>query len=234
MYKRASLSDVQWLQLCMNLIVVARVSTENYCNHILLPYSYSLYEPKSHALMEYNGGLEKAILRDSELLSEVNDAFCKSHPLLAQKVVTRSACAAVSKIGADTLVSKALSVRRAKAGSLLNTIQEVNAFKLEENDILVRHGYHTAGSLPPWPLDAVLPPPPPPPIVRHQQQQQSCPHHQQQQSCPHPHHHQQRAAPTASSSRATREEAVSQGSPNYHYHPKACDGMLYCTSIKKL
>ena len=43
---------------------------------------------KSHALMEYNGGLEKAILRDSELLSEV---FCKSHPLLAQKVVTRSA-----------------------------------------------------------------------------------------------------------------------------------------------
>ena len=107
--------------------------------------------------MEYNGGLEKAILRDSELLSEVNDAFCKSH-LLAQKVVTRSACAAVSKIGADTLVSKALSVRRAKAGSLLNTIQEVNALKLEENDILVRHGYHTAGSLPPWPLDAVLPP----------------------------------------------------------------------------
>ena len=57
--------------------------------------------------MEYNGGLEKAILRDSELLSEVNDAFCKSHPLLAQKVVTRSARAAVSKIGAEALVSKA-------------------------------------------------------------------------------------------------------------------------------
>ena len=54
--------------------------------------------------MEYNGGLEKAILRDSELLSEVDDAFCKSHPLLAQKVVTRSARAAVSKIGADALV----------------------------------------------------------------------------------------------------------------------------------
>ena len=44
--------------------------------------------------------------------------FVKSHPLLAQKVVTRSACAAVSKIGADSLVSKALSVGRAKAGSL--------------------------------------------------------------------------------------------------------------------
>ena len=98
--------------------------------------------------MEYNGGLEKAILRDSELLSEVNDAFCKSHPLLAQKVVTRSARAAVSKIGADALVSKALSVRRAKAGSLLKTIREVNALKLEENDILVGHGYHTAGSEP--------------------------------------------------------------------------------------
>ena len=88
---------------------------ENNCNHILLPYSYSLYEPKSHALMEYNGGLEKAILRDSELLSEVNDAFCKSHPLLAQKVVTRSARAAVSKIGAEALVSKALSIRRVKS-----------------------------------------------------------------------------------------------------------------------
>eukprot|EP00731_Ephydatia_muelleri_P039036 Em1063g1a len=64
--------------------------------------SYSLYEPKSHALMEYNGGLEKAILRDSELLSEVNDAFCKSHPLLAQKVVTRSARAAPPLL--DTLL----------------------------------------------------------------------------------------------------------------------------------
>ena len=34
--------------------------------------------------------------------------------------------------------------------------------------------------------------------------------------------------------RAAREEAVSQGSPNYHYHTKVCHGMLYCTSIKKL
>ena len=80
--------------------------------------------------MEYNGGLEKAIRRDSELLSEVNDAFCKSHPLLAQKVVTRSARAAVSKICADALVSKALSVRRAKAGSLLKTIREVSTLKM--------------------------------------------------------------------------------------------------------
>ena len=65
--------------------------------------------------------------------------------MLAQKVVTRSACAAVSKIGADALVSKA---RRAKAGSLLKTIREVSALKLEENDIFVGHGYHTAGSEP--------------------------------------------------------------------------------------
>ncbi|KAL5502889.1 hypothetical protein EMCRGX_G009739 [Ephydatia muelleri] len=69
-------------------------------------------------------------------------------PPKAQKVVTRSARAAVSKIGADALVSKALSVRRAKAGSLLKTIREVNALRLEENDILVGHGYHTAGSEP--------------------------------------------------------------------------------------
>ncbi len=77
----------------------------------LLPYSYSLFEPNSRTLAEYGVSLEKAILRDSELLSEVNNAFCKSHPLLAQKVVTRSARAAVCKISADALLAKALSVR---------------------------------------------------------------------------------------------------------------------------
>ena len=35
-----------------------------------------------------------------------------------------------------------------KAGSLLKTIREVNALKLEESYILVGHGYHTAGSEP--------------------------------------------------------------------------------------
>eukprot|EP00731_Ephydatia_muelleri_P033310 Em0027g58a len=113
----------------------------------------------------------------------------------------RSARAAVSKIGADALVSKALSVRRAKAGSLLKTIREVNALKLEENDILV------AGSLPPRPLDAVLPPYRPPPAVAaelppaaaaelpHRQQKQqehrylNQPYyrHQYWHQCPHPH-----------------------------------------------
>ena len=109
----------------------------NDCNHLLLSCSYSLYEPNSRALTEYNGGLEKSILRNSERLSEANDAFCKTHPGLAQKVVTTSAHAAVSKISADALLAKALSARRANAGSLLKAIREVNAIKLEENVILV-------------------------------------------------------------------------------------------------
>eukprot|EP00731_Ephydatia_muelleri_P010126 Em0005g712a len=58
--------------------------------------SYSLFEPNSRTLAEYGVSLEKAILKDSELLSDVNNAFCNSHPLLAQKVVTRSARAAVT------------------------------------------------------------------------------------------------------------------------------------------
>ena len=114
----------------------------------LLPYSYSLFEPNSRTLAEYGVSLEKAILRDSELLSEVNNAFCNSHPLLAQKVVTRSARAAVSKISADALLVKALSVRRSQAGSLLKTIRKVNAKKLQESDILVGHRFHTAGAEP--------------------------------------------------------------------------------------
>eukprot|EP00731_Ephydatia_muelleri_P011234 Em0006g128a len=50
--------------------------------------SYSLYEPKSHALMEYNGGLEKAILRDSELLREVNDAFSTAARYIAAPLLS--------------------------------------------------------------------------------------------------------------------------------------------------
>ena len=73
--------------------------------------------------------------------------------MLAQKVVTRSARAAVSKIGADALVSKALSVRRAKAGSLLKTIREVSALKLEENDILVGNSYTYTKQLGAIPVD---------------------------------------------------------------------------------
>ena len=72
--------------------------------------------------------------------------FVRPMPWLAQKVITRSAHAAVSKISADALLAKALSARRANAGSLLKAIREVNAIKLEENDILVGNRYHTAGS----------------------------------------------------------------------------------------
>eukprot|EP00731_Ephydatia_muelleri_P010428 Em0005g1014a len=100
--------------------------------------SYSLYEPKSHALMEYNGGLEKAILRDT------------------QKVVTRSACAAVSKIGADALVSKALSMQCCPP---------------------YRPPPAVAAALPPSPPPAAAELPPPPAA-------ESCPHRQQQQSYP--------------------------------------------------
>eukprot|EP00731_Ephydatia_muelleri_P024252 Em0016g523a len=110
--------------------------------------NYSLFEPNSRTLAEYGVRLEKAILRDSELLSEVNNAFCNSHPLLAQKVVTRSAHAAVSKISADALLAKALSVRRSQARSLLKAIRKVNAKKLQESDILVGHRFHTAGAEP--------------------------------------------------------------------------------------
>ena len=46
--------------------------------------------------------LKKLFLGIVSFLSEINDAFCKSYPL----VVTRSARAAVSKIGAEALVSK--------------------------------------------------------------------------------------------------------------------------------
>ena len=75
----------------------------------------------------------------------ISDAFCKIHPRLAQKFVTRSAHAAVSKISADALLAKALS---AQTGSLLKAIREVNAIKLGESDLLVGHRYYTAGSEP--------------------------------------------------------------------------------------
>ena len=73
--------------------------------------------------MEYKGGLEKAILSNRTLLDEL----CKTHPWLAQKVTTRSAHAAVSKVSADALLAKALNIRRAKAGGLLKDVRAINA-----------------------------------------------------------------------------------------------------------
>eukprot|EP00731_Ephydatia_muelleri_P023512 Em0015g1095a len=81
--------------------------------------SYSLFEPNSRTLAEYGVSLEKAILRDT-----------------------------VSKISADALLAKAISVRRSQEGSLLKTIPKVNAKKLQESDILVGHRFHTAGAEP--------------------------------------------------------------------------------------
>ena len=79
--------------------------------------SYSLYKPKDIVLSEYKSGFEKAILKNSTLLVQLNDAFCKTHPWLAQKVCTRSAHAAVSKVCADAVLKKVLNVRRKKQGN---------------------------------------------------------------------------------------------------------------------
>ena len=68
--------------------------------------------------------------------------------IASSKGCYRSARAAVSKISADALLAKALSVRRSQAGSLLKAIRMVNAKKLQESDILVGHRFHTAGAEP--------------------------------------------------------------------------------------
>eukprot|EP00731_Ephydatia_muelleri_P013084 Em0007g394a len=75
--------------------------------------SYSLYEPKSHALMEYNGGLEKA-LRDSELLSEVNDAFSTAARYSAAPLLS---AASSSSSAAPTATSSSSSSRAAPTTS---------------------------------------------------------------------------------------------------------------------
>ena len=110
--------------------------------------SYSLYEPKDIVLSEYKSGLEKAILKNSTLLVQLNDAFCKTHPWLAQKVCTRSAHAAVSKVCADAVLKKVLNVRRKKAGEFLKDVRAINAIKLEDSHLLEGVRYHTAGSEP--------------------------------------------------------------------------------------
>ena len=97
--------------------------------------SYSLYEPNHTVLREYKGGLEKAILRNSILLDELNDAFCK--------VCTRSAHAAVSEVCAGAVLNKALSMRRKKAGEFLHDVCAINAIKVADSDILAGVWYHT-------------------------------------------------------------------------------------------
>ena len=118
------------------------------CFYRLNHFSYSLYEPNDCVLMEYMGGLEKAVLSNRTLLDELNDAFCQTHPWLAQKVTTRSAHAAVSKVSADALLAKALNIRRTKAGGLLKDVRAISAIKLTENDILAGVRHHSAASEP--------------------------------------------------------------------------------------
>ena len=118
------------------------------CTHFLFHCSYSLHKPKDIVLSEYKGALEKAILKNSTLLVQLNDAFCKMHPWLAQKVCTRSAHAAVSKVSADAVLKKALNVRRKKAGEFLKDVRAINAIKLEDSHLLEGVRYHTAGSEP--------------------------------------------------------------------------------------
>ena len=94
--------------------------------------------------MEYKGGLEKAILSNWTLLDELNDTFCQTHPWLAQKVTIRSAHAAVSKVSADTLLAKALNIRRTNAGGIVKDVRAISAIKLTENDILAEVRHHNA------------------------------------------------------------------------------------------
>ncbi|KAL5491477.1 hypothetical protein EMCRGX_G016772 [Ephydatia muelleri] len=89
--------------------------------------SYSLYEPKDIVLSEYKSGLEKAILKNSTLLVQLNDAFCKTSTKVLKKV---------------------LNVRRKKAGEFLKDVRAINAIKLEDSHLLEGVRYHTAGSEP--------------------------------------------------------------------------------------
>ena len=82
------------------------------------------------------------------MLDELNDAFCKTHPWLAQKVCTRSAHAAVSEVSAGALLNKALNMRRKIAGEFLHDVRAINAIKLADSDILDGARYHTANSEP--------------------------------------------------------------------------------------
>ena len=79
------------------------------------------------------------------MLDELNDAFCKTHPWLAQKVCTRSAHAAVSEVSAGALLKKALNMHRKIAGEFLHDVC-ANAIKLADTDILAGVRYHIASS----------------------------------------------------------------------------------------
>ena len=60
-------------------------------------------------------------------LNEFNDAYCKTHPWLAQKVFTTSAHATVSEVSAGALLSKALSMRGEMPSECLHDVHVTNA-----------------------------------------------------------------------------------------------------------
>ena len=68
-------------------------------------YRYSLYEPNDNLQLVYKGGLEKAIHINNTLVDQLNDAFSKTHPWLAQKALTRAGRVAVSKISGNALLT---------------------------------------------------------------------------------------------------------------------------------
>ena len=55
------------------------------------------------------------------MVDQLNDAFNKTHPWLAQKALTRVGRLAVSKVSGNALLTKTLQLRRQHAGSLLKT-----------------------------------------------------------------------------------------------------------------
>ena len=61
-------------------------------------------------------------LKNSTLLVQLNDAFCKTHPWLAQKVCTKTAHAADSKVSADAVLKKALNEKKQGTFILLTYI----------------------------------------------------------------------------------------------------------------
>ena len=66
-------------------------------------------------------------------------AFNQVKLYLAQKVSTRSAHAAVSKVCADAVLKKVLNVRRKKAGEFLKDVRAINAIKLEDSVAYMKH-----------------------------------------------------------------------------------------------
>ena len=99
-------------------------------------------------MIEYKGGLKKAIYINSTLVDQLNDAFSKTHPWLAQKALTRAGHLAVSTISGNPLLTKTLQLRRQHAGSILKAVRDINALKLTCSDLLHGERNHSGSSEP--------------------------------------------------------------------------------------